>query len=181
MACVLGLGFWQLGHGSDVPTKAWFAQEMMLRAWERAASHLSHPAPWPWTDTWPVARLLAKAGDIDLIILAGGASKTLLFGPGHLSASAMPGSSGNSVIAGHSDTHFRFLQDLALGEALFVESADGTTHTFEIIDLDVVDSRRSSLLLDSDVPLLSLVTCYPFDADEPRGSMRYVVTARKLP
>ena len=27
--------------------------------------------------------------------------------------------------------------------------------------------------------LLSLVTCYPFDATDPGGPMRYVVTARK--
>jgi len=178
MACLLGLGFWQLGANASIPTKAWFAQEMMLRAWQRANCELSQP--WPWAESWPVARLLAKAGDIDLIVLAGGSDRTLAFGPGHLSASAMPGENGNSVIAGHRDTHFRFLQDLAVGESVQVERADGSTHTFEIIDLDVVDSCRGSLLLDSDVPMLSLITWYPFDASESGGPLRYVVTARKL-
>ena len=44
----------------------------------------------------------------------------------------------------------------------------------------MVDGRRSSLLLDTDEALLSLITCYPFGAVEPGGPMRYVVTARKL-
>lgn len=178
VACLLGIGFWQLGQGAYIPAKAWVAQELMLRAWDRAGTGAKRPAPWPWADTWPIARLLAKAGDIDMIVLAGGSGRTLAFGPGHLSASSLPGSQGNSVIAGHRDTHFRFLKDLALGERLYFETPDGNAHVYEVIDLDVVDSRRSSLLLDSDEPMLSLITCYPFDAEETGGPMRYVVTAR---
>lgn len=181
VACLLGLGFWQLGQGAYIPAKAWVAQELMLRAWDRAGLGVARPAPWPWADTWPVARLLAKGGDIDLIVLAGGSGRTLAFGPGHLSASSLPGERGNSVIAGHRDTHFRFLKELAVGEALWIETANGDSHQFEIIDLDVVDSRNSSLLLDSDESVLSLVTCYPFEATDAGGPMRYVVTARSLP
>lgn len=179
VACLLGLGFWQLGQGAYIPAKAWVAQELMLRAWDRAGRGAARPAPWPWADTWPLARLLAKAGEVDLIVLAGGSGRTLAFGPGHLSASPLPGESGNSVIAGHRDTHFQFLKDLAIGETLWLETADGDSHSYEIIDLDVVDARRSSVLLDSDAAMLSLITCYPFDRSEPGGPMRYVVTARK--
>ena len=179
MACLLGIGFWQLGQGAYIPAKAFVAQELMLRAWDRATDGDWQPPPWPWADTWPVARLVAKGGDVDLIVLAGGSGRTLAFGPGHLSASAMPGDRGNSVIAGHRDTHFNFLKDLAIGEVLYVQTADGRNHIFEVSDLDVVDSRRGSLLLDVDESVLSLVTCYPFAAAEPGGPMRYVVTARK--
>ena len=103
---------------------------------------------------------------------------SLAFGPGHLSISALPGQSGNSIIAGHRDTHFRFLQFLALGDALQVELPDGRTHVYEVSAIDVVDSRRGSLVLDTDDSMLSLVTCYPFDAMEAGGPMRYVVSAR---
>lgn len=179
VACLLGLGFWQLGQGAYIPAKAWFAQELLLRAWDRAGQGQSRPAPWPWADTWPVARLLAQGGEVDLIVLAGGSGRTLAFGPGHLSASAKPGNRGNSVIAGHRDTHFRFLKHLAIGESLWIETADGQSHAFDVVHLDVVDSRRMGLELDSDNAVLSLVTCYPFDAIEPGGPLRYVVTARR--
>ena len=122
--------------------------------------------------------MFAKDGDVDLIVLAGGSGRTLAFGPGHLSASSLPGQRGNSVIAGHRDTHFSFLQYLAVGESLRIETSDGRELSYTVVDLDVVDSRRGSLVLDTDESMLSLVTCYPFNAIEAGGPMRYVVTAR---
>ncbi len=180
VACLLCLGFWQLGQGAYIPAKAWFAQELMLRAWARTAKDDDQQVPWPWADTWPVARLSAKSGDINLIILSGGSGRTLAFGPGHLSASSLPGELGNSVIAGHRDTHFNFLRDIEIGESLVIEIASGRKHLYKVIGIDVVDSRRGSLLLDTDAAILSLVTCYPFDAREAGGPMRYVVTAKML-
>jgi len=180
VACVLCLGFWQLGEGAYIPAKAWFAQELMQRAWRLAAGGHEQAKPWPWADTWPVARLSAMAGDVDLIVLEGGSGRTLAFGPAHLSASALPGERGNTVIAGHRDTHFRFLQYLDVGEPLVLELANGRKHLYKVSHIDVIDSRRGSLLLDTDESVLSLVTCYPFDALEAGGPMRYVVTARML-
>jgi sortase A len=180
VACLLCLGFWQLGQGAYIPAKAWFAQELMLRAWARSAEDNDRQVPWPWADTWPVARLSAKAGDVDMIVLAGGSGRTLAFGPGHLSASSLPGESGNSVIAGHRDTHFNFLRDLEIGESLVIEKIGGRKHLYKVVAIDVVDARRGSLLLDTDAAMLSLVTCYPFESLEPGGPMRYVVTAKML-
>ena len=180
VAALLALGFWQLGQGAYIPAKAWLAQELMQRAWLRVSAGEDRAAPWPWADTWPVARLSAKSHDVDLIVLAGGSGRTLAFGPGHLSASALPGETGNMVIAGHRDTHFAFLRDLEPGHRLTIESFSGATTDYEVIGLNVVDSRRGSLLLDTDDAVLTLVTCYPFDAVDPGGPLRYVVTARRL-
>ncbi|MEL7186185.1 MAG: class GN sortase [Pseudomonadota bacterium] len=178
MALVIGLGFWQLGQGAYIPAKAWFAQELMQRAWGRTTDGTVRARPWPWADTWPVARLKAPHRNVDLIVLAGGTGRTLAFGPGHMSASALPGERGNVVIAGHRDTHFRFLKDIEPGELLTVESHDGPSYTYEVVDIDIVDSRRGGLLLDADTSMLSLVTCYPFDTHDSGGPLRYVVTAR---
>ena len=180
VACLLCLGFWQLGQGAYIPAKAWFAQELMQRAWTRAADDTDRQAPWPWADTWPVARLSAKSGEVDLIVLAGGSGRTLAFGPGHLSASSLPGEIGNSVIAGHRDTHFSFLRDIEIGESLIIEKIGGRKHLYKVIGIDVVDARRGSLLLDTETAILSLVTCYPFDGAEAGGPLRYVVTAKML-
>ncbi len=180
MACLLCLAFWNLGQGAYIPAKAWLAQELMQRAWSRAAAGSDKPAPWPWADTWPVARLSAKSGDVDLIVLAGGSGRTLAFGPGHLSASSLPGERGNVVIAGHRDTHFSFLRDVEIGDSLSVETVNGRRHLYMVVGIDIVDSRRGALLLDTDQAVLSLVTCYPFEAREGGGPLRYVVTAKML-
>jgi sortase A len=180
VACLLGFGFLALGQGAYIPAKAWLAQELMLRAWSRMQSGETRVTPWPWADTWPIARLTARAGDVDLIVLAGGSGRTLAFGPGHLGASVLPGEIGNAVIAGHRDTHFLFLKDLQAGEVLKLESGRGLEHSYEVIGVDIVDSRKDSLSLDTDAAMLSLVTCYPFDTPEAGGPLRYVVTARML-
>lgn len=179
VACLLCFGFWQFGQGAYIPAKAWFAQALMQRAWDRTLDGEERAVPWSWADTWPVARLMARSGEIDLIVLAGGSGRTLAFGPGHLGASAMPGDNGNTVIAGHRDTHFQFLRQVEIGEMITVQSGDGVSHQFEVVALDVVDSRSGSLLLDTHASTLSLVTCYPFDAQEAGGPLRYVVTAEK--
>jgi sortase A len=178
MSSILCLGFWQFGQGAYIPAKAWVAQELMNRAWRRVEGGSSRTAPWPWADTWPVAKLSAQQGNVELIVLEGGSGRTLAFGPGHLSISALPGQVGNSVIAGHRDTHFQFLQYVDVGDSFNVELPNGRRHLYEVVHIDVVDSRRGALVLDTDEPMLSLVTCYPFDAMDPGGPMRYVVSAR---
>ena len=180
MSALLCLGFWQFGQGAYIPAKAWLAQELMQRAWIRTGAGEERATPWPWADTWPVARLTAKRRDIDLIVLAGGSGRTLAFGPGHLSASALPGEIGNSIIAGHRDTHFQFLRKVEIGELLGMETARGQRYLYKVVGVDIVDSRRGSLVLDTDAAMLTLVTCYPFDALEAGGALRYVVTARMM-
>ena len=66
------------------------------------------------------------------------------------------------------------------GELLKMKSPEGSDYLYEIVDIDIIDSRSGSLLLDTDAAILSLVTCYPFDARDAGGPMRYVVTARLL-
>ncbi len=180
MACLFCLGFWQLGHSAYIPAKAWFAQELMQRAWKKTEGAAEAHPPWPWADTWPVAKLSARGGDVELIVLAGSSGRTLAFGPGHMSSSVLPGEVGNSVIAGHRDTHFRFLQHLRKGDSLLFEMPDGRRHLFRVTSMDVVDSRRGSIILDTESAMLSLITCYPFSSEMVGGPMRYVVSAEMI-
>jgi len=173
------IGMLPLAQSAYIPAKAWLAQELMQRAWDKTSATGVDVAPWPWADMVPVARLHAQSGRIDLIVLSGSTGRTLAFAPGHIEASARPGETGNTVIAGHRDTHFAFLKDLELGDSLWLERPDGERLIYEVIDLDVVDSRRGSIALDTPETFLTLVTCYPFDAINPGGPMRFVVTLRR--
>ena len=181
VACLLCLGFWQLGAVEPPSATPWIAQNIMQNHWERVSAGGDASWPWPWNHTWPMARLSARSGEIDLVVLAGGGERTLAYGPGHLSASASPGAEGNSVIVGRADTHFSFLKDMAIGESMTVETVDGRLHVYSIVDLGVVHARNGTLALDTDGAYLSLVTRYPFQGkDRGDGLMRYVVTARKV-
>ena len=61
-----------------------------------------------------------------------------------------------------------------------LETPEGRKYVYQVSGIDVVDSRRGSLVLDTGSPMLSLVTCYPFAAPEAGGPLRYVVTAKML-
>jgi len=171
------LGGASFGHGVYIYAKAQLAQALLHRAWDRQRATGSAVKPWPWADTHPIARLIIPARAADILVLAGASGRTLAFGPGHLDGSAPPGDPGNAVITAHRDTHFRFLKDVASGDELLVERTDGGVRRFRIRASYVADYRELHLPRDTAVPTLTLVTCYPFDALNPGGPLRYVVVA----
>lgn len=179
VAAVLAIGLWQLGAGAWLPLKAWAAQSLLREAWEETQGGAQAVRPWPWADTWPVARLRAIGGVVDLVVLSGGSGRTLAFGPGHLEASAAPGAAGNTVLVGHRDTHFRFLAELEAGDELQLDTADGRRLTYRVSATEVLDARSDGIGLDDPADRLTLVTCYPFDAVRPGGPLRYLVTAER--
>ena len=185
---LLGFGGWQLGAAGYIHAKAWLAQVLLSRAWAETlagdprtdgTSGGALKRPWPWADTGPVARLRVPELGVDEIVLAGASGRTLAFGPGHLGQTAMPGATGHSVVSGHRDTHFAFLADLAPDMKLEVQRADGGWRSYRVRGGEVIDSRTARLSLTADRPALTLVTCWPFDAVDPGGPLRYAVTAEE--
>lgn len=178
---LFGVGLWQAASGLYIHAKAMVAQHLLDQAWARTRAGAAQAKPWPWADTWPVARLTATGLRGWVYVLADASGRSLAFGPGHVAGTAAPGDAGNSVIAGHRDTHFRFLQVLAADDRVTLETADGESRRYRIVDKRIVDTRRAQALQTSDEPMLTLVTCYPFDAVVPGGPLRYVVTAVAAP
>lgn len=173
-----------------IPAKAALAQVLLERAWERArAADVSRgPAgpgamgaelrPWPGADTRPVARLSFPGRGKTLLVLAGASGRTLAFGPGHLDGTPLPGQVGNSVVAGHRDTHFAVLEAVEAGEPVLVEEPSGAIHRYRVTSTTVVhESDTRALRPAGSDRLLTLVTCWPFDAVDPGGPLRFVVRA----
>ncbi|WP_339798779.1 class GN sortase [uncultured Marinobacter sp.] len=171
---VLVAGLW-------IPLKAIAAQELLELAWANTEATQSRSRPWPWADTWPVARLELPGLSSPLVVLAGGHGESLAFGPGQVAGPdvGQPLTS-PVVIAGHRDTHFRALQKLQADEVIRLQFADGIWRSFRIDQMKVVDSSKEQL----DLSLyhrgsLVLVTCYPFDALDAGGPLRFVVEASR--
>lgn len=173
----LAAGLWHLGQAGYIQAKAQLAQVLIRQAWDRTLAGETAAKPWPWADTWPVARVRVPGHDQELFILAGANGRSIAFGPGHVFGTAEPGQAGNSVIGGHRDTHLRFLKDLRVGETVLVERRDGRRLSYRIADARVVDKRATGVLAQDGPDRLTLVTCWPFDALRAGGPERYVVTA----
>ena len=115
---LLVLALYFLGSAFYIPAKAMLAQQLLQQAWaETLHTHGQVSKPWPWADTWPVARLIVPAHHIDQIVLEGDMGNSLAFAPGQSLQSFTDKVSGAIMISGHRDTHFHFLKDIALGNS----------------------------------------------------------------
>jgi sortase A len=174
---LLVIAVWQLGHGTYIQAKALLAQVLLENAWEETRQGKIQAAPWPWADTWPVARLIVPRLDVDLIILAGDTGRTLAFGPGYNFASALPGEDGNSIISAHRDTHFRFLRKLKEGDRIIVQPSMGPEKTYRVKQQRIVDAYHGTIPFEKDQSSLHLITCYPFNSIIPETQQRFIVSA----
>ena len=177
VAILLAIGGWQLAHGAWIQAKAWLAQVLIARAWQRTLVGELHAKPWPWADTWPVARMSVPSLGIERYVLEGANGAAMAFGPGHLRGTALPGRLGNSVIGGHRDTHLAFLRDLPVGAEILVETGDGKRLRYAVSYSKVVDRGDVWVARQEGPTRLTLVTCFPFDALRAGGAQRYVVVA----
>jgi sortase A len=115
------------------------------------------PAQGDW-----VARLTVPSVGLSATILEGSDDGTLARGAGHIEYTPLPGQPGNVGIAGHRDTTFRAVRRVQIGDVLEVTTSKRvyryvTTKTF------VVEPEDVYVLDPGDRPMLTLVTCYPFE------------------
>ena len=177
VSLLLLIGLQQLGSALLIHAKAGLAPLLLERAWTQSLQRGGQPVkPWPWADTWPVARLVVPALRQSHLVLAGDSGNALAFGPGHHSASALPGANGLTLIGGHRDTHFNFLDELQNGDLLRLRTTT-EIREYRVSWQEVVDSRSRHLVIEDNVDRLTLLTCYPLDAAVAGGPLRLVVTA----
>jgi len=145
-------------RGAYIPAKAELAQWLIGRAWAATRSGAGPAVPWPWADFQTVARMTVPRHNETLYVLSDASGRSLAFGPGLVTRAPE-----TMIIAGHQDTHFRFLDHLAVGDPINIEPATGVAMTFRVVE------RR--ILVGDALPLdqlggrnrLILSTCWPFD------------------
>jgi len=176
------IGVWQFGEGAWIHAKAALARHLIAAAWTETIAGGASVLPWPWADSWPVARLHFPARERDAIVLAGASGAALAFGPGHLDGTAPPGAPGATVIAGHRDTSFTFLGDLTEGEPVRLQRDDGTWIDYRITGSAIADARHpwTPPGAAAGASMLTLVTCWPIGALVPRGPLRFLVFAEEV-
>lgn len=176
VACV---GLALCAQGLWIPAKAALAQVLLDRAFAQSQASGQPVKPWPWADTWPVARITFPSLDRSVIVLDGASGQALAFGPGHVTGTPQAGEAGTAVYAAHRDTHFAFLGQVRPGDEIRVERADGRIARFRVEGARV--ARWDASGVDPRAPGRNLVlaTCWPLDG-RVHGPLRYVVEARAL-
>jgi sortase A len=137
-----------------------------ISAW---LTDLQKPAPAP------LAVLRVPKIRLEVAVLPGTDDFTLNRAVGHIEDTAMPGTDGNSGIAGHRDGFFRGLKDVGLGDAIELETLHGK-EVYHVERVWVVYPQEVSVLDWTPARSLTLVTCYPFYHIGP-APQRYIVRA----
>ena len=170
------IGVILFGDGAYIHAKAWLAQVLLERAFDRSIATGQPVKPWSWADTWPVARIEVKRIGASAIVLEGTSGQALAFGPGHLHRTIDAGERGVAVYAAHRDTHFRFLRNVAIGDVIDVTRSDGKRFRYRADSSTIVHFDASGIDTETLGSELVLATCWPFDA-VTSGPERYLLHA----
>lgn len=181
VALVLLSGVSLTARAMYLHAKADLASVLIHRAWNKTVADGQPHPPWPWADTYPVARLRIPRLGYDEIVLEGATPRTLAFGPARLFSGAGLGDPGNVELAGHRTSWFRPLEALEARDEIQVQWFDARKHelrerTYTVDDILIVAPEEVPSLMSPSEDALTLITCYPF-GHSPRSPQRFVVLA----
>jgi len=133
-----------------------------------------------------VARKIVPVGRIDITriglvapILEGTDADTLRRAVGHFPRTPLPGHTGNVALAAHRDTFFKPLRDIRKGDEITLTTADGC-YRYRVDSTQVVKPENVEVLDPTPEPILTLVTCYPFNLRGEHAPERFIVRAHKI-
>ena len=109
----------------------------------------------------PLAILRIPKIGLEVAVLEGTSEPALNRGVGHITGTPQPGNDGNVGIAGHRDGYFRGLKDISEGDLIEMETLAGI-ESYTVTRLLLVDPPDVWVLEPTEVPSITLVTCYPF-------------------
>jgi LPXTG-site transpeptidase (sortase) family protein len=113
---------------------------------------------------------------VEAVVVQGDSDSILRLAVGHIPGTALPGQSGNMVLAGHRDSFFRGLRNIRVGDRIVVEGPNGS-YDYKVDSASIVSPLDLSVLRHSGNRELTLITCYPFSWIGSAPD-RFVVRAR---
>jgi sortase A len=109
----------------------------------------------------PLAVMTIEKLGIQVPVYDGTDDFNLNRGVGRIEGTAMVSGEGNLGVAGHRDSFFRGLKDIAIGDAIDLLTLDGKEF-YTVSSIEIVDPSDVWVLAPSEEKTITLVTCYPF-------------------
>jgi sortase A len=177
IAGATAVGIWASSWLSLTIWQAWQNREFdQRRAAPLAQTHPPTPAEPSIKDGTVVGRLAVPRLHIRAMVREGNSDHTLSIALGRIPGTAFPGRQGNVGIAGHRDSLFRGLKNIATNDEITFETPSAR-YVYRVEGTQIVKPEDVGVLKAGPAPELTLVTCYPF---EYVGSApdRFIVKAR---
>lgn len=117
------------------------------------------------TNSKAIAMLEIPKIDLLVPVVEGTDSQDIKYAVGHFKNTDMPGTTGNFAVAGHRsytyNEYFNRLDELINGDIIKVKTKDGKQYTYEVFEKIVVEPEETSVLMSTEEPIITLVTCTP--------------------
>ncbi|MCO4799914.1 MAG: sortase, partial [Colwelliaceae bacterium] len=163
-------------HAIWLPTKAWLSQELILYSWHQSVQQQkmhrkkntyqekittqgdrleyentkANIKPWPWADTFPIAELSFMRLEKSIVILNGGDPTTLAFSAGAIAPFNKTNSATPFVVAGHSDSHFSFLENILMKDVISMKDQSGKSQLYQVEAIDIINAGSGQLPILAD-------------------------------
>jgi sortase A len=154
--------------------EAWLYQS--YAEWKFEASAIS--APVVVSNGFPLGRLEIPSIGLEVMFFEGVDARTLRRGIGHIPDTALPGQAGNIALSAHRDTFFRRLGEIRMNDHISITTLAGT-YQYTVESIQIVNPDEAIAIRDIGRPVLTLVTCYPFQYAGP-APKRFIVHAQKV-
>ena len=171
----LAAGILALGYALFVVIAASVYQAIEHRRFEGAS--LDASAAPAVVDGSVIGEIQIQRLGLSAIVVQGDSPSVLQRAVGHLADTALPGESGNVVLAGHRDTFFRPLQLVRAGDAIVLKTLNGDLE-YVVESTAVVPPSEVQALQPTERPTLTLITCFPFSY-VGQAPARFIVVARE--
>lgn len=143
-----------------------------------ATAPIAPPAVPPVPIGSLIGRMEIPRIGISVMVLEGDSVGVLEEAAGHVPATAFPGGRGNVVIAGHRDTFFRALREIRKDDQITFTTTQGV-YSYQVASTEKVGPEDVQVLSDPGYPVLTLITCYPFNFIGP-APKRFIVRASQI-
>jgi sortase A len=123
-----------------------------------------------------VGRLTIPRLHVKAMVREGDSDRTLSIALGHIPGTAFPGQKGNIGVAGHRDTLFRGLKDVAANDEITFETPRAS-YIYRVESTQIGKPEHTEVLNPGPTRELTLVTCFPFEYVGAAPD-RFIVKAR---
>jgi sortase A len=172
---LLTAGFLALGYVAYVIMDAKAYQAIEHRRFEEPRPNA--PAVAVVVEGTAIGEIQMPRLGLTAVVVQGDSATILRRAVGHISDTAMPGESGNVVLAGHRDTFFRPLKRARIGDAITLKTRSGDFEYF-VESTAVVAPTDVQVLEPTGGRTLTLITCFPFSYVGSAPD-RFIVRARE--
>jgi len=136
------------------------------------------PAPRAVVHGGVIGMLEIPRLSVNAIVVQGDSSDVLRRAVGHIPGTPLPGQPGNVALAGHRDTIFRPLRNIAAGDLIELRTDTGVIR-YRVSSTKIVPPSDVAVLESRGQNELTLVTCYPFYY-VGHAPKRFIVTASEV-